>query len=272
MAVMLQSAEAGRLKVLRIVRLLRLAKLLRVFRAGRLVQRWQATNEVNYSVLALNKFGFGILFLAHWMACLFYMVAASEDRVVNWATTYFNMYEKNLQPDGTIKPVDNGSLYVASVYWAVATLSTLGYGDIVPESNAERLYSVVCTFVGGAVYAYLLGSVCSIITNLDEASNVYFRQLDELNKFMAEKGLPHELRVKLRDYFRFRRNCRAMVEWSNVMHLMSDSLRLEVAESVFGKWVRAMAGEGRRLLYHVMTFSRFLFFYRLLLHVHHSSD
>ena len=64
-------------------------------------------------------------------------------------------------------------------------------------------------------------TVCSIITNLDEGSNVFFRQLDELNKFMAEKRLPHELRVKLRDYFRFRRNCRAMVEWSSVMHLMS---------------------------------------------------
>jgi hypothetical protein len=24
----------------------------------------------------------------------------------------------------------------------VATLSTLGYGDVVPETNAERLYSV----------------------------------------------------------------------------------------------------------------------------------
>lgn len=74
----------------------------------------------------------------------------------------------------------------------------------------------------------------------DEASNTFYRQMDELNKFMKEKGLPHELRVKLRDYFRFRRNSRAIVEWSNVMYLMSDSLRLEVADNVFGKWVRAM--------------------------------
>ena len=31
-----------------------------------------------------------------------------------------------------------------------------------------------------------------------------------------------------------------MVEWSGVMHLMSDSLRLDVAEEVFGGWVRNM--------------------------------
>jgi ribosomal protein L34E len=46
--------------------------------------------------------------------------------------------------------------------------------------------------------------------------------------------------VKLRDYFRFRRNSRALVEWSGVMHLMSDALRLDVAEEEFGGWIRAM--------------------------------
>ena len=48
---------------------------------------------------------------------------------------------------------------------------------------------MACTFAGGAVYAYLLGSVCSIITNLDEGSNTFFRQMDELNRFMMEKGI-----------------------------------------------------------------------------------
>jgi hypothetical protein len=48
----------------------------------------------------------------------------------------------------------------------------LGYGDIVPETNVERLYSVVCTFVGGAVYAYLLGSVVGLY-KLNSANPYY---------------------------------------------------------------------------------------------------
>ena len=239
-AIFMQDDSYANLKVLRAIRLLRLAKLLRVVRVGRIFRRFEATHEVNYAALGLWKFSLGIFFLAHWMACLFYLVAAAEDRVVNWYTSYFEYYEKNARPDGTFEPIDSGSLYIASMYWAVATLSTLGYGDIIPETDAERLYAVACTFAGGAVYAYLLGSVCSIITNLDEGSNTFFRQMDELNRFMKEKGISAELRVKLRDFFRFRRKSRAMVEWSGVMHLMSDSLRLDVAEEVFGSWVRAM--------------------------------
>lgn len=239
-AIFMQDDSYANLKVLRAIRLLRLAKLLRVVRVGRIFRRFEATHEVNYAALGLWKFSLGIFFLAHWMACLFYLVAAAEDRVVNWYTSYFDFYEKNARSDGTFEPIDSGTLYVASVYWAVATLSTLGYGDVIPETNAERLYAVACTFAGGAVYAYLLGSVCSIITNFDEGSNTFFRQMDELNRFMKEKGISAELRVKLRDFFRFRRKSRAMVEWSGVMHLMSDSLRLDVAEEVFGSWVRAM--------------------------------
>ena len=231
---MMQDDSLSNLKVLRAIRLLRLAKLLRIIRLGRLFRRFEATHEVNYAVLALNKFGFGILFLAHWMACLFYLIAATEAREVNWVTGYFDVSAEDALA------IDKGSLYVASVYWAVATLSTLGYGDVIPATNAERLYAVAGTFIGGAVYAYLLGSVCSIITNLDEGSNTFYRQMDELNRFMKEKAITSDLRVKLRDYFRFRRNSRALVEWSGVMHLMSDSLRLDVAEEVFGGWIRAM--------------------------------
>jgi len=66
---------------------------------------------------------------------------------------------------------------------------------------------------------------------LDDSNNTFFRQMDELNGFMREKRLPHVLRVKLRNFFRFRRNTRAMVEWSNIMYVMSDTLRSEVAEA-----------------------------------------
>ena len=204
------------LKVLRAIRLLRLAKLLRVVRVGRLFRRFEATREVNYAALALNKFSAGILFLTHWMACLFYLVAVTEDRRENWVTNYFFAND----PEASAEHIDRVGprrCTSASVYWAVATLSTLGYGDVVPETNAERLYSVCCTFVGGAVYAYLLGSVCSIITNMDESSNTFFRQMDELNRFMKEKNVTSDLRMKLRDFFRFRRRSRAM-GWSGDAH------------------------------------------------------
>ena len=230
------SEDVSKLKIMRGLRLLKLTNMVRILRAGRMFRRYEAENDVNYSALGIYKFSFFILFLAHWMACIWYCITWLDEREVSWVTSYFD----SMQSDGTTTTIPDGTLYLASLYWAVATLSTLGYGDVIPQTNAERMFSILCTFMGGAIYAYLLGSVCAIISHLDESSNTFYRQMDALNSFMKEKNLRDDLRVRLRDFFRFRRNSRGIVEWSNVMHLMSDALRLEVAEAVFGKWVRAM--------------------------------
>ena len=42
-----------------------------------------------------------------------------------------------------IHEVDNSIKYLWSVYWAITVLSTVGYGDIVAHTNAEKGFSIV---------------------------------------------------------------------------------------------------------------------------------
>jgi hypothetical protein len=42
-----------------------------------------------------------------------------------------------------------------------------------PVTNFERGMAVLCFMIGGAVYAYVIGSVCSIISERDPASKMY---------------------------------------------------------------------------------------------------
>ncbi|TVR31640.1 MAG: two pore domain potassium channel family protein, partial [Nitriliruptor sp.] len=46
--------------------------------------------------------------------------------------------------------------WAASVYWTVVTMSTLGFGDIVFESDLGRLYSIVVLFAGAVLILVLL--------------------------------------------------------------------------------------------------------------------
>ena len=61
--------------------------------------------------------------------------------------------------------------YAAALYWAVTTMSTTGYGDILPMTNLERSYALVVMLIGVVVSALVFGVLGQIITDaFDSAS------------------------------------------------------------------------------------------------------
>ena len=57
-----------------------------------------------------------------------------------------------------VEPEIFNSFYDA-IYWAVVTLTTVGYGDIYPKSDIGRLISMLSTFVGIAIVAMPTGII-----------------------------------------------------------------------------------------------------------------
>src|SRR5215469_5434407 len=57
-----------------------------------------------------------------------------------------------------------------ALWWGIVTLTTVGYGDIVPETSTGRWASVVIMFTGIAVLGLLAGSLASFF-RLDEGGN-----------------------------------------------------------------------------------------------------
>lgn len=59
--------------------------------------------------------------------------------------------------------------YITASYWAVSTMTTVGYGDISAHSTGERLVSMICMAAGITVFTYLMGAMSSIVTTLSAA-------------------------------------------------------------------------------------------------------
>ena len=101
-----------------------------------------------------------MLALCHWMACAL--------KLVNQG------YLDNYEHDGL------WSIYGVTVYWAMTTLTTVGYGDLTPTTDKERLFTIVAMVVGGAFYAVLVGSISSAVAQSDLNTTAFHERMDHV--------------------------------------------------------------------------------------------
>lgn len=55
--------------------------------------------------------------------------------------------------------------YIASLYWAAATMSSTGYGDIHAHNTASELIATVVMLTGLLLYGYCLSSIAATLAN-----------------------------------------------------------------------------------------------------------
>lgn len=146
--------------------------------------------EIIFKALKLSIFIFGI---AHWLGCIFWIVGISQ------------RYE---QPDTWIKSIgiqDASSLeqYVSSVYWAITTMVTVGYGDITPRTTMERLATILNMCIASGMYAYIINEVSTMVRLYNTLATKYEERMKYVNRFMRQKGIPEDLRMKIVRYLEY---------------------------------------------------------------------
>lgn len=48
---------------------------------------------------------------------------------------------------------------MTSLYWAITTIVTVGYGDIKPNTSVEKLVNIIIMLVGCGVFAHAIDSI-----------------------------------------------------------------------------------------------------------------
>ena len=240
---------------LRLLRLLRLLKLLRVLRGNAALRRWHERSGVSFSALRLLKFAVVIVGMSHWVACVWGMIglwgleraqrdaaqqhgsAAFED---GWpeGTTWLEHY---FSGRGGWSTQRTSTLYTSSLYWAVTSMTTIGYGDIVGQSHTETAVAVVCMLIGAAVYSYVVGGVSNVVHSMDPLATKYLQRVDQVNTYMSENNFPRALRERVREYFSQSRALSRIDAHRAVLAHMSPALRNQCIAAVNLRWVRSVS-------------------------------
>ena len=167
------AAGLSDLKILRVIRLLRLIKLARIFKSVRIFTRIMAQSGLSFSTWALIKFLVGVIVIMHWTACVWGITPTMSDDTNNWIRMTGMM---NSGP---------WEKYIAAFEFAEMAM-VMGYGDFTPANTAERLVALVLMFICGCIYAYVIGAICGVVSEMDPATREYQQNVDLLNDYMNE--------------------------------------------------------------------------------------
>jgi len=188
------------LKSFRFLRLLRIARLTRV---SQKVQEFQTFTGMPFFLSDIVKFVFVTTCLCHVAACTWVIadrrhaelpVSAVEE---SWLSVLIDAKGDCCTPDASHDPF---CVYVLALYWAMMTLTTVGYGDISPQNLLEYGIAIVYMMASGFTWAWTVGSVVSLLSQLDPYSERFKSSVDALNHLMDQRNLPEGLRTKLREY------------------------------------------------------------------------
>lgn len=88
---------------------------------------------------------------------------------------------------------DDFSSYGDSIWWSLATLTTVGYGDVVPKSGIGRSLGVGVMVLGVTFLSFLTATVTSLFVSADEEERAEQRQQDFDRLMAAAEALDERL-------------------------------------------------------------------------------
>lgn len=245
------SPHAHRAKAARLLRLITLVRMKRVLDApDRMLQTLRDSTGISHAVTTLCSLLMACFLLSHWLACALHLTGVTQPSQCNWIIVYFNGLENNPLGDPCAplsSPPSIGSVYVAALYWSVMTVTTVGYGDVAPYTDAERCMGIAGMLVGAVGYAVVIGAACGTVSQMSERSRALESALDtaaRLGDSQASNStapLPPETLARVRGYLRYVHARGAAWAEGDAVALsarLSPALRAEIALARRGETLR----------------------------------
>lgn len=107
------------------------------------------------NIMELIKLISTILFISHMFACIwiFFGKMTSSSSQITWLDKY-ELSDKEWY-----------DRYISGYYFSTVTMITVGYGDIVPQNNKEKILCLLTMLIACGVFGYSLNIIGVIIND-----------------------------------------------------------------------------------------------------------
>ena len=213
-------------------RVLRFVRMLKLFRALKLMNRLSRLKDKEgyeqfTSLIGILTASFLLMFVAHALGCFFTMLLDPSE-----PTDWLRHYRPELADAG------DWVRYVTALYWAIITITTTGYGDVVPATPSERLFAIFVALVGAVVFSYCVGSISVLVSQYSTVDTRFQNHLRCVFEYLQFREISAKLKRQVRNYYAFSyRRHPELFEESEIMLELIEPLRLELLGDIGRKAV-----------------------------------
>lgn len=131
-------------------------------------------------------------------------------------------------------------MYLYPARRALTTLSTVGYGDITPSNDIERVYTLIVLLIGALVFGYLLSIVATLVGSIDPNAVKIQEKLDEIKVYLRWHRFPPDLSRRIRTYSEFYYSRKSAMDEDEILNALAPTLRRDAHKHLLSRSVRKL--------------------------------
>ena len=93
------------------------------------------------------------------------------------------------------------TIYVTSIYWAFATTTTVGYGDITAGTLMEKAWAMIVMAGGNILSAFIMGTLAAGLSKALDEKNERSKKFESVVAYLNECDAPPQLMEMVKSYY-----------------------------------------------------------------------
>ena len=110
---------------------------------------------------------------------------------------------------------------MASFYWALTTLTTVGYGDITAKTSLEMAFAMIWMSFGMIYFSLTIGGLSSMLSHMNTKEQALNNKLIFVEQFAKEAKLGTDLRRRIKLAIKYAAE-KVGYSWSDKLMLFNE--------------------------------------------------